>query len=656
MAQDTERLFVQLEARINDFEKQMTKAERKGTQTYNKLQSGSRRATRQMEGDMNRSMLSINRSLAAGTKGAGSFLGAFTKSAIGAALGGLLSVGAAISGAKSALEDFDKVAKSAKLSGLGTDLYQSLVFGADLAGVAVGDVDKAMQSFRRNSALAATDQGTLFTVLQKVNPELLKQIQASGTQEEKLKLVSNALQQAKSETDRVAIATAAFGRNGQALIPVLQGGATGLMEMEREAKNLGIVIDRDLLARSEELTDELSIASKVMDVEFKSALIDLAPVLVDIARIAGSVASGIRSITDAMRGLSEKSTQSLKRQLDGLNKNIDARNNPQGLTFTMPGARSVDDMQGEADQIMKELKRRTLEGMRPQLEQLKAQNSPTDIGTIGGGSSDGRGGSTRNASAQAAIREADAVKTLIAELQAEYDAIGMTDTQRKVADAQRRAGSAATQEQSAQIANLVTKIEQERAAIEANNEAIEARRESMQYLFEGGLSALESVVTGADDAGEAFKRLALDIAKAAAQAALFNKGPLAGLFGGGGFSAVSVIGSGLGLFSSGGYTGNASRDTATGIVHGQEFVANAAATAKFRPQLEAMNKGHAPANSSAQQSTVKNTFSPVYNIDNRGASNEAVARLEGVVAKMNRDLPKNVNAINQRRNTRGVSY
>ncbi|KPA99975.1 hypothetical protein [Ahrensia marina] len=656
MANDTERLFVQLEARINDFEKQMTKAERKGTKTYKGLQNSSRRATRQMESDMNRSMLSINRSLAAGTKGASSFLSVFTKSAIGATLGGILSVGAAISGAKSALVEFDKVAKSAKLSGLNSDLYQSVAHSADLAGVSIDNLDQALQGFRRNTALAAAGKGELVEKMKALNPELLKNIQNAATQEERLRLVADALKQAKTETERVGLATAAFGESGQKLIPVLQNGADGLNAMEREAKKLGIVIDRELLARSEELTDELTIASKIMDVEFKSALLDIAPVLVDVARIAGSVASGIRSITDAMRGLSEKSTQSLKRQLDGLNKNIHARQNPQGLTFTMPGARSIEDMQAEADQIMSELKRRTLEGMRPQLEQLKAQHSPTNIGTIGGGTS-GRGGSTRNASAQAALREAEAVKDLISELQAEYDALGMTDTQRKIAEAQRRAGSAATQEQSALIAELVTKIEAEKAAIEANNEAMEARRQSIEYLFDGGLTALESVVTGADDAGEAFKRLALDIAKAAAQAALFNKGPLAGLFGGGGgFSAVSVIGAGLGLFSSGGFTGNASRDTPTGIVHGQEFVANAAATARFRPQLEAMNKGIAPSSNSSKQQTVQHTFAPTYNIDNRGASNEAIARLEGVVAKMNRDLPKNVNAITKRRETRGVTY
>lgn len=44
-------------------------------------------------------------------------------------------------------------------------------------------------------------------------------------------------------------------------------------------------------------------------------------------------------------------------------------------------------------------------------------------------------------------------------------------------------------------------------------------------------------------------------------------------------------------FKTGGYTGNYSTDTAVGPVHGQEFVAHASATKKYRSELEAMNDG-----------------------------------------------------------------
>lgn len=46
-------------------------------------------------------------------------------------------------------------------------------------------------------------------------------------------------------------------------------------------------------------------------------------------------------------------------------------------------------------------------------------------------------------------------------------------------------------------------------------------------------------------------------------------------------------------FKEGGYTGSYGTSQVAGVVHGQEFVSNAAATSKYRPMLERMNKGGA---------------------------------------------------------------
>jgi len=56
--------------------------------------------------------------------------------------------------------------------------------------------------------------------------------------------------------------------------------------------------------------------------------------------------------------------------------------------------------------------------------------------------------------------------------------------------------------------------------------------------------------------------------------------------------ALSVAG--MAGFEDGGYTGNVGRKTVAGVVHGQEFVMNAAATKRNRPMLEAMNNGATP--------------------------------------------------------------
>lgn len=51
----------------------------------------------------------------------------------------------------------------------------------------------------------------------------------------------------------------------------------------------------------------------------------------------------------------------------------------------------------------------------------------------------------------------------------------------------------------------------------------------------------------------------------------------------------------VGGFASGGYTGDLGLNQVAGVVHGQEFVMNAMATERWRPQFEAINRGSWPA-------------------------------------------------------------
>lgn len=88
---DEERLFVSLEARVSDFEKQMQRAERRGAKTHQSLQRGSRTATRAIEADMVRATTRVNTALASTS----AQIGAFGRSAargVAGMLGGALAV------------------------------------------------------------------------------------------------------------------------------------------------------------------------------------------------------------------------------------------------------------------------------------------------------------------------------------------------------------------------------------------------------------------------------------------------------------------------------------------------------------------------------------------------------------------------------------
>lgn len=577
---DDERLVVLLEARIRDFEKNMAKASGTADKSYDRMRRGSRSATRNMERDMVRSTGRINHALASTSTRIGALGRATGFSALGAsaaaAVGPVVLMGAALSKARDAISDFDKIAKSAKATGLNSDFYQELAYGADLAGVSTEELNASMIAFIRNSGLAAVGQGELAGKLKELNPELLKQLQTAKTQEERMRLVADAVKEATSETEKAAIASAAFGRNGAKMVELLKDGAEGFDKTAAAAKELGIIIDRDLLTRAEEMNDQLSTASRIMDAELKKALIDLAPFLVSTARLAAGVAAEFAKVVDSMRDLENQSTRGLNNQLAELGLErleierqiLEAQDRQRGNTSVLAGA------EARLDTGVLALKARAEEIAKAEAEILAILSSRRDgavtpspvattTSTSGAG---GKGSSGRNTAAEAALREAEAVRTLIIDLHNERAEIGMTDIERAKSQALRQAGAAATEDQKLAIVDLIQAIHDE---TEAQREAAEVAEFFHDIALDGFDQLIPKIRTGND----ALDQFVNTLVKAVAQAALLGKGPLASLFGGGGgflsgllgggpsFKPNTTFGSFIGLPSmdGGGYTGSGSR-------------------------------------------------------------------------------------------------
>ncbi len=325
---DAERLVVMLEARIRDFEKNMAKASGTADRSYGRMRTGSRSATRQMETDMMRSTARINQALAATSTRMGSFarvgLAGLTAGFAGA-LAPVLGVASALGTAKAAMNDFDRIAKQAKASGLDSDFFQELAHAAELGGMSMDELSKATSTFIGNAGLASEGKGRMVAALKQLNPELLEAIQNTTDQEQRLRLVADAIDKEADASRKAAIAKAAFGDAGIKMVEVLKGGSAALDDTARKAQELGLVVDRDLLARAEELNDEFGTATKVIDLNFKQALIDLAPFLISSAQLAGEVARAISSIVDAMRAVEDKSLSGLESELKSLRAELATR-------------------------------------------------------------------------------------------------------------------------------------------------------------------------------------------------------------------------------------------------------------------------------------------------------------------------------------------
>lgn len=629
-------LYARMELRLNDFEKKLARATKSTDQTMKKIEARGDQMTARMRGI-----------------GTGAFGGLIEGAAL--SLAPILSVGAALDGARQALDKFSSIADNAKSAGLDPEVFQALAYQAEQSGVAFDAFSGGLDTFNKNAGLAVENKGRMVTALKALNPELLANIQAATTQEQRIRLAADAIAAAGSASEKAALSTALFGDAGFKLADAFGGGAAAIDETAAKAKALGLIIDRDLIARSEALGDELSTATQVMDLQFKQALVDLAPILISTAQLAGNLAAGVNYLTESMQELGARGTARLEQDLTNIDGLLEEANAKMGAGYVGTMGVQMDPsatakLQAERDAIYSELKRRAIDQLAVELRR------PKPVYDTGGGHA---GTSTRNAAADAAIKQADAVKKLIADLQFEKQIIGETALEQQIANTLRTAGVDATSAEGVAIRGLVSDLDAQKIAIEANAAAMENFQEAGSSALKGFISDLREGKSGAEALTNALDGIAnklIDMALDQAINGLFKN--LLGAFGGnflGGTAGAPPLQLGFqqGVWAEGGYTGDGGKYEPAGVVHRGEYVFTKEQTAKLGAgNLAALAKGYAngglvgtpvPMSRAANDNGPSFTFAPT--IDARGADGSAVARLEQSMARMQGEFEGRVKQI-----------
>jgi len=203
------------------------------------------------------------------------------------AIGAVAGVGAAAGGfaylAKKSLDAADAIAKAADVIGVSTDTLQEFHHVADLSGVSTEALDKGLKQFGKTIGEAQAGTGTLTYLLNKMNPALLQQLQATQSVDQALDVYLTAMARAGSQTDKLAMASAAFGRAGKDMTVMVKGGTSGLRSMRQEAHTLGRVIEDDLLRNAERTKDQLTTLARVIRAQVTAAVVELTPKIGDLA-------------------------------------------------------------------------------------------------------------------------------------------------------------------------------------------------------------------------------------------------------------------------------------------------------------------------------------------------------------------------------------
>lgn len=276
-----------------------------------------------------------------------------------------------------------------------------------------------------------------------------------------------------------------------------------------------------------------------------------------------------------------------------------------------------------------------LDGPTPQSRPL------IELGTDDGSSDARKGESARAKAAREAEREREAVANLIEQLEFERSLIGMTAEERAEANALRRAGATATDKQKAKISELVAATYAEREAIEASKEAMQELQDISRDVLEGLVDDLRNGASGADILANALNRVADRLLDSDFDNLFSEK---SGATGKGLFGGVIIPG----ILHDGGVAGS------DGYGHGRAFSpsvfrgarryhtgsSGVGLAADEVPAILQRGEVVLPRGAQIGGSSPSITFAP--QIDARGASSEAVARLEAAMDKQQRDFAANV--------------
>jgi hypothetical protein len=344
--------------------------------------------------------------------------------AAAAAIGGLtLGFTALQRATRQAVDDLSTLYGVAQSRGVSTDALQELRFAVIGVGGAIADADRALLDFNERIGEARlTRQGAAFMALTRdlgFTPEDIANLEAGG---DSLNRIAEAIANMNDAQKQTRVARE-LGL--EPLLPLLQQGAGAFEEAARAAHEMGYVLDRELLSRASQFSGQWAQAAAVIDVQFKSALVDLAPVFIDLARNIAGAARELRGLVDLFKEAGDISRRSAEQRLRGLGMSANQLIDRFGMSVTEGGdaSRALDPRSIEALvfggprnlQQARDYYARLVQ----EADELRARIAGIDAGGAGGGA-----GSGGNSIVAAINAQTTALQQFVEQLEAEAAARG----------------------------------------------------------------------------------------------------------------------------------------------------------------------------------------------------------------------------------------
>jgi hypothetical protein len=249
--------------------------------------------------------------------------------------------------AKTALDYADAIADLSDRTGVSTRILQEFRFAAQLSGSSVEDADAAIAKFARTLGRAQQGSAAQVDLFERLGVQFRNANGSYRSLDEVLKSFSGQVSKLPTVQQRNAVTLEAMGKSAGSLTALLGQGAAGFDALAKEASELGIVMDEDLLRAAGPVNDQLDRMKQILDVQFSSAVARNAKSVLAFADAVGSLAinlgNGLRQLTDFVQRADRIKARLQSGDLVGagrdiLNFGLDSDLNSLDRKFPLPGA------------------------------------------------------------------------------------------------------------------------------------------------------------------------------------------------------------------------------------------------------------------------------------------------------------------------------
>lgn len=250
--------------------------------SFKKDMAEAQKAVRSSSARMNKSLGSVERSFLSSSRASKKFSSG--ANSLKLALGGVLGGAGILAVTKASLNMADSIAKTADKLGVTTDMLQEMRYAAELTGVAQNNLDVGLQRFTRRASDAANGNKQLADTFDALGVSLRDGNGNMRSTDAILYDVADGLNGIDNQADKVAMTFKLFDSEGVALVNTLGNGSQALEGMRQEARNLGIVMEEDLLRQAERTNDQFSRMSHILKTRVASSIIEITPKIEQLAQ------------------------------------------------------------------------------------------------------------------------------------------------------------------------------------------------------------------------------------------------------------------------------------------------------------------------------------------------------------------------------------